>query len=191
MPLTVTAVKNAKPASKPRKIFDSLGLYLEVSPKGGKWWRFKYRYAGREKRPSLGVYPDVSLGEARDRRDAARRLLDKEIDPSEYRQGQKESLRHAAANSFESVAREWFAIQEPSWVPSHSSKVIARLENDVFPWIGKKPIGSITAPQLLKVIRRIESRGVLETAHRRARPVGKRAAHTHTKEVAAAYRSSS
>jgi integrase len=166
MPLTVTAVKNAKPASKTRKIFDSLGLYLEVTPKGGKWWRFKYRYGGKEKRLSLGVYPEVTLGEARDRRDMARRLLDKEIDPSEYRQSQKESLKDAAANSFESVAREWFAIQEPSWAPSHSSKVIARLENDVFPWIGKKPIGGITAPQLLKVIRRIESRGVLETAHR-------------------------
>jgi len=166
MPLTVAAVKNAKPASKTRKVFDSLGLYLEVSPKGGKWWRFKYRYGGKEKRLSLGVYPEVTLGEARDRRDVARRLLDKEIDPSEFRQAQKESLKDAAADSFESVAREWFAIQTPNWAPSHSSKVIARLENDVFPWIGKKPIGRITAPQLLKVIRRIESRGVLETAHR-------------------------
>lgn len=119
-------------------MFDGLGLYLEVSPKGGKWWRFKYRYGGKKKRLSLGVYPEVTLGEARDRRDMARRLLSKEIDPSEYRQSQKESLKDAAANSFESFAREWFAIQEPSWAPSHSSKVI----------------------------RRIESRGVLETAHR-------------------------
>jgi len=166
MPLTVAAVKNAKPASRSKKMFDSQGLYLEVSPKGGKWWRFKYRYAGKEKRLSLGVYPEVTLGEARDRRDVARRLLDKEIDPSEFRQSQKQSLKDAAADSFESVAREWFAIQQPSWAPSHSSKVIARLENDVFPWIGKKPISKITAPQLLKVMRRIESRGVLETAHR-------------------------
>lgn len=166
MPLTVAAIKNAKPGSKSRKMFDGLGLYLEVSPKGGKWWRLKYRYAGKEKRLSLGVYPEVSLGEARDRRDMARRLLAKEIDPSEYRQSNRESLRDAAANSFESVAREWFAVQEPNWAPSHSSKVIRRLENDVFPWIGTKPIDTITAPQLLKVIRRIESRGVLETAHR-------------------------
>ena len=166
MPLTVATVTNAKPASKTRKLFDGLGLYLEVSPKGGKWWRFKYRFAGKEKRLSLGVYPEVSLGEARDRRDVARRLLTKNIDPSEYRQSNKESLRDAAASSFEAVAREWFAIQEPSWAPSHSSKVIRRLESDVFPWLGAKPIDSLTAPQLLKVLRRIESRGVPETAHR-------------------------
>jgi len=166
MPLTVAAIKNAKPAARTRKIFDGQGLYLELSPKGGKWWRLKYRYGGKEKRLSLGVYPEVTLGEARDRRDVARRLLDKEIDPSEYRQSQKDSLKDASASSFEAVAREWFAVQEPGWAPSHSSKVIRRLENDVFPWIGAKPIGSLSAPQLLKVVRRIESRGVVETAHR-------------------------
>ncbi len=166
MPLTVRAVENAKPAAKSRKMFDGFGLYLEVSPKGGKWWRFKYRYAGKEKRISLGVYPDISLKEARTRRDVARRLLDDEIDPSEYRQSQKEFLKNSASNSFEVIAREWFAVQEPGWAPSHASKVIARLENDAFPWIGNKPIDKITAPQLLKAMRRIESRGAVETAHR-------------------------
>lgn len=166
MPLTATKIKNAKPGPKTQRMFDGLGLYLEVSPKGGKWWRFKYRFAGKEKRLSLGVFPEVSLKEARDRRDAARRLLTEDIDPSEYRQAHKDELKDSAVNSFESVAREWFAIQESNWAPSHSSKIIARLENDVFPWLGKKPICSITAPQLLKVLRRVEGRGVIETAHR-------------------------
>ena len=112
------------------------------------------------------MYPEVTLAEARNRRDIARRLLSEDIDPSEYRQSQREALRELAACSFESVAGEWFPIQEPNWAASHSSKVIARLENDVFPWIGKRPIDTISAPQLLKVVRRIEIRGVIETAHR-------------------------
>lgn len=134
--------------------------------KGGRWWRLKYRYAGKEKRLSLGVYPEVSIKEARDRRNSARRLLAENIDPSQHRQSQMDSLRESAANSFELIAREWFAIQENKWAASHASKVIRRLEMDVFPWIGSKPVDGITAPQLLRVIRRIENRGVIETAHR-------------------------
>jgi len=164
--LTALQVKNVKPADKNRRLFDGGGLYLEVSPKGGKWWRFKYRYAGKEKRISLGVYPHVTLKEARERRYQARKLLDDYIDPSEHRQSILARIRTSAANTFEVVAREWFAQHEPSWAQSHSSKIIRRLEKDIFPWVGRKPIDGITPPQLLEVIRRIEGRGVLETAHR-------------------------
>jgi len=164
--LTALQVKNVKPADKTRRLFDGGGLYLEVSPKGGKWWRLKYRYAGKEKRISLGVYPGVTLKEARDRRYQARKLLEGFIDPSEHRQSIREKIRTSVANTVEVVAREWFAQHEPTWAQSHSSKIIRRLEKDIFPWIGKKPIDSITPPQLLEVVRRIEGRGVLETAHR-------------------------
>ena len=147
-------------------MFDGGGLYLEVSPAGGKWWRLKYRFAGKEKRISLGVFPDVSLKDARDRKDEARRLLANDIDPSEHRKAQQVRIKSAASNDFESVAREWFSKHKPNWAKGHATKIIQRLERDVFPWIGDKPIDSVTAPQLLDVIRRIEARGVLETAHR-------------------------
>jgi integrase len=166
MPLTVTAVKNARPASKTQRLFDGGGLYLEVSPGGGKWWRLKYRFAGKEKQISLGVFPEVTLKDARDRRDDARRLLANDIDPSEYRKAHKARTQSSASNSFEVVAREWFSKHEPNWAKGHSTKIIQRLERDILPWIGAKPIDSITAPQLLDVIRRIEKRGALETAHR-------------------------
>ena len=164
--LTATAVKNVKASGKTQRLFDGGGLYLEVSPTGGKWWRFKYRFAGKEKRISLGVYPDVSLKDARDRKDEARRLLANDIDPSEYRKTHKARLRATAASTFESVAREWFSKHEPNWAKGHSKKIIQRLERDIFPWIGALPINNVTAPQLLETIRRIESRGALETAHR-------------------------
>jgi len=166
MPLTDTAIRNAKPADKARKLFDGGGLYLEVAPSGGKWWRLKYRYGGKEKRLSLGVYPDVSLKDARERRDEARKLLANDIDPSEHRQAQKAAKVDRAANSFEVVAREWHAKHQPSWTEKHAETIIRRLELNVFPWLGGKPIADITAPQLLQVIRRIEERGALETAHR-------------------------
>ena len=165
MPLTDTAVRTAKPADKPRKIFDGGGLYLEISPAGGKWWRLKYRFDGKEKRLSLGVYPDVPLKVARDRRDEARKLLALGTDPSDNRKAAK-SVRDRAANSFEVVAREWFAKYSPNWAVTHSDRIIARFERDVFPWIGGRPITEITAPELLTTARKIETRGALETAHR-------------------------
>jgi len=110
MPLTNAAVKAAKPKDKPTRLFDEKGLYLEVSPAGGKWWRFKYRFDGKEKRLSMGVYPDVSLKGARERRDEARRLLADGIDPSEHRKALRTARVDRAANSFEVVAREWFAV---------------------------------------------------------------------------------
>lgn len=166
MPLTDTAIRNAKPGEKAVKLFDERGLYLEISPTGGKWWRMKYRFDGKEKRLSLGVYPDVNLKDARNRRDEARKLLTNGIDPSENRKAQKSARADRAANSFEAVAREWFAKYSPTWAASHASKIIQRLEKDVFPWLGGKPIAEITAPELLTVLRRIENRGALDTAHR-------------------------
>lgn len=166
MPLTDTTIRNAKPGDKPVKLFDERGLYLEISPTGGKWWRLKYRFDGKEKRLSLGVYPDVSLKEARNRRDTARKLLTDGIDPSENRKAQKSARADRAANSFEVVAREWFAKYSTTWAENHGNRIIRRFERDIFPWIGGRPIAEITAPELLTVVRRIESRGALETAHR-------------------------
>ena len=166
MALSDTTVKNAKPAAKPRRLFDRDGLYLEVSPGGGKWWRFKYRYAGKEKRLSLGVYPDVELKKARKRTSDARQLLADGIDPSANRKATKAARADRAANSFEIVAREWITKQMPTWAENHGGRILARFENDIFPWIGGRPVAEVTAPELLEAMRRIEKRGALETAHR-------------------------
>ena len=166
MPLSDLSVRRAKPAEKPYKIADERGLYLLVAPTGGKLWRFKYRFGGKEKLLALGAYPDVSLADARDRRDEARKLIASEIDPSEYRKATKARRSAAAADTFEAIAREWYAKFAPTWVASHGERIIRRLERDVFPWIGGKPIAEIAAPELLGTVRRIEDRGALETAHR-------------------------
>ena len=166
MALTDTKVKNTKAGHKTARLYDEKGLYLEISPKGGKWWRFKYRFNGKEKRLSLGVYPDVKLKKARDKRDDARRLIADGIDPAAHRKATKSAQSESAANSFEGVAREWYAKYEPTWSKNHANRILRRLERDVFPWIGKDPVAEITATELLSVIRRIENRGVLETAHR-------------------------
>ena len=166
MSLSNTAIRNAKAGEKARKLFDGGGLYLEVAPHGGKWWRLKYRFEGKEKRLSLGVYPDVTLKDARARRDEARKLLVNGVDPSEQRKAEKAIKADEAANSFEAIAREWFAKHSPRWSSGHAGRVIGRLEKDIFPWIGRRPITRITAPQLLETVRRIEQRGALETAYR-------------------------
>jgi len=170
--LTDPAVKSAKPGITPDgrqtdksyKLADGGGLYLEVARAGGKWWRLKYRFGGKEKRLALGVYPDVTLADARQRRDEARRLLAQGIDPGEHRK----ATRHTAAapESFEAVAREWHAKFAPTWTPEHAARMLQRLELNVFPWIGGRPVREITAPELLAVLRRVEARGRLETAHR-------------------------
>lgn len=161
--LSDLAVRAAKPGEKPFKVTDGQGLYLLVNPNGSRWWRWDYRRPeGNRNTLSLGVYPDVSLKQARERRDEARRLLADGIDPGAKRQAEK----LAQSDSFEAVAREWFAKFSPNWAPSHSSKIITRLEKDIFPWIGSRPVSAITAPELLTCLRRIESRGALDTAHR-------------------------
>lgn len=166
MPLTDTSIRNAKPRPKPYKLADGKGLFLQVTPNGGKWWRLKYRFDGKEQLLSCGVYPDTSLAKAREKCDAARKLLADGINPSEHRKAVKASRITQNANSFEVIAREWHAKYAPTWAPSHSDKIIRRLERDVFPWLGDKPVASITPPDLLKILRRIEERGALETAHR-------------------------
>jgi integrase len=174
MSLTDVAIRKAKPGinpkgeptSKPYKMGDTGGLYLEVVPAGGKWWRFKYRHAGKEKRLALGTYPDTGLADAREKRDVARKLLAVGIDPGEQRKAAKAAGEERAANSFEVIAREWFAKHEPLWTLGHSSKVIARLENDAFPWLGSRPIADIKAKELLTTVNRIVDRGAVETAHR-------------------------
>ena len=166
MRLNDVAVRKAKPDTRSYKMSDGGGMYLEVMPNGSKYWRLKYRFGGKEKRLALGVYPDVPLILARERREKARKLLAQEIDPGEVRQQSKRSNRENAENSFEAVAREWFTRHRHTWAASHADKIINRLENDVFPWIGSKPIADIKPPELLAVIRRTESRGALDTAHR-------------------------
>jgi integrase len=166
MKLNDMAVRKAKPEARPYKMADGGGMYLEVMPSGSKYWRFKYRFGGKEKRLAFGVYPDVTLSLARSRRDDARKLLANEVDPGVVKQQSKRASKENAANSFEAIAREWYAKFSPQWAPSHADKIIRRLENDAFPWIGSKPIADITPPQLLAVIRRTETRGALDTAHR-------------------------
>ena len=180
MALTDMEVKKTKATEKPVKLSDGGGLFLLVQPKGAKYWRLAYRFDGKQKTLALGVYPDVPLvgywhdpqtkkvwvKGARELREYARKLLANDTDPGAVKQAQKATKGEQVANSFEAIAREWFVRHSPNWKENHSSKIIARLEKDVFPWIGARPIGEIAAPALLAAIRRIESRGALETAHR-------------------------
>jgi len=160
--LTEKELKNARPRGKPYKLAAGGGLHLLIKPSGSRLWRLKYRVNGREKLLSFGMYPEVSLKLARERRDEARLAIRKGIDPGAQRKAEK----IADAETFEAVAREWFGKFASSWAESHSSKVIRRLELDVFPWLGARPIRSISPPDLLGCLRRIEARGVIETAHR-------------------------
>lgn len=162
--LTDTIIRNAKPRGKTFKLFDGRGLYVEVSPRGGKWWRFRYRFNRKEKCLALGVYPDVNIKMARERRQDARTLLADSIDPGEQRKAEK--IANSRINSFEVVAREWFTKHSANWSLDHAAQVMRRLENDVFPVIGSKPVKDIQPPELLSMIRIIEDRGALETAHR-------------------------
>jgi integrase len=166
MKLTVAEIKNAKPGAKSRKIFDGGGLYIHVQPSGGKWWRLKYRFGGKEKLLALGTFPEVPLKEARDLRDDAKRMIRSGIDPASHKKALKESFRIDSEGSFEVVAREWFDKHSPNWSRDHEKRIKSRLEKDLFPWIGLRPINEIKAPELLSVIRRIETRGALDTAHR-------------------------
>ena len=167
MPLSELQIKNAKPSEKPFRMADGGGLYVEVSPAGGKLWRLKFRIDGKEKRLSLGTYPTVSLKAARTMREDARQLLAQGVDPAAHKQAQKASRSERNGNSLEAIAREWFETKmKPARTEGHTSKIIARLRRDVFPWIGGTPVDSINAPDVLAVLRRIESRGAIETAHR-------------------------
>jgi integrase len=166
MPLSDAAIRKIKPAAKTQRLFDGQGMYLEVSPQGGKYWRLKYRILGREKRLALGKYPDVSLALAREKRDAARRQLAAGIDPGEHRKVTRLASVERASNSFEVIALEWVSKRSKAWGESHRTKTVAWLESDLFPWLGARPIGEITAKELLATIKRVESRGAVDKAHR-------------------------
>ncbi|MDV3468993.1 integrase arm-type DNA-binding domain-containing protein [Stenotrophomonas sp. C3(2023)] len=163
-PLSDLAIRRTKASCRTQKIFDGGGLYLEISPKDSRWWRFKYRFDGKEKRLALGVYPEVSLALARQRREEARQLLARGVDPSQHKKAAALAKAELGSNTFETVAREWLAKRD--WVPSYSLKVNAWMVNDVFPWIGSRPVSELLAPDFLRVARRIEERGAIESAHR-------------------------
>ncbi len=164
--LTDTTCKNAKAKDKPYKLSDEKGMFLLVNPNGSKYFRLKYRIDGKEKLLALGVYPETSLKQARDKRDEARLQLADGIDPSENRKAIKLANVNSAANSFEVLAREWFERNMSDKSESHQKRTIGGLERDVFPYFGNKPILNIKAPELLTVLRRIEDRGAIESAHR-------------------------
>lgn len=166
MKLTDTYLRALKANGKVQKYSDGGGLYLHVSPTGGKLWRMGYRFEGKQKTLSFGKYPAVSLKDARNRRDEAKDLLAAGIDPGARKKAVKAAIKAETMNSFEVVAREWFERYKDSWVDHHGKKILARLENDIFPLIGGKAIGAVTAPELLEALRRIEARGAVETAHR-------------------------
>ena len=162
MPLTNLKVDKAKPKEKQYKLADERGMYLLIHPKGGKWWRLDYRFQGKRKTLSLGTVPDVSLKDARKKRDEARSILDDGADPSYYRA----SAKAFGEDSFEAVAREWFEKFRGQWAQSHAVKILGRLEKDLLPWVGSRPIDAIEPPELLRAFRRVENRGALESAHR-------------------------
>jgi hypothetical protein len=164
--LSEMAVRQAKAKDKDYKLSDSEGLYLFVAKSGRRSWRFKYRFAGKERRLIFGAYPEVSLKEARDRKVEARKLLAEGRDPG--LEAKKAAIARAmsASNTFEVVARSWFVLQEDRWTPVHARDVISSLEKEVFPWIGALPIAELDEPIVLSVLRTIEKRGAIETAHR-------------------------
>ena len=164
-PLTDTTVRTIKPAEKPQKLFDGGGLFLLVTPTGGKLWRLKYRFGGIEKLLALGAYPQTSLADARQKRDDARAMMLNGVDPRDIKKAQK-AAGAQENETFEVIAREWHTKFSASWAASHSNKIIRRFELYVFPWLGDRQIKSITAPDLLSVLRRIEAKGTLDTAHR-------------------------
>jgi hypothetical protein len=166
-PLTELQIKKAQPQpGKSVRLFDARGLYLEVSETGRRWWRLKYRSAGKEKRLSLGVYPETSLKEARDRCDEARKLLSDGVDPSMQRKANKLASVALSEETFEKIGREWYGQQAEVWVPEHAARILSRLERDIFPFLGARLITAIETPELLGILRRIESRGVRETVRR-------------------------
>jgi hypothetical protein len=166
MALTDTAIRNLKPSDKPQSVADERGLSIHIQPNGSKWWRFRYRFDGLAKMLSLGVYPDVGLKEARERREAARKALADGIDPGATRKAIKASKTERAANSFEVICREWLEQKRTTVEPAQYTKALARLEKDVFPWMGGRPIAELTAPEILTVLRRIDNRGARYTAHK-------------------------
>ena len=166
MSLTDVAIRKAAPRPKPFKLSDSGGLFLLVQPSGSKWWRYKFRFAGKEKLLALGSYPDVSLADARDRHAQARKLLASGKDPSREKQVAKRQALIESGNSFKSITEEWHKKRLHRWTPLHAKKIMKSFEADVFPEIGHRPITDIDAADLLDLLKDVEKRGAYETAHR-------------------------
>ena len=164
-PLSEVKIRTTKPGKNPYKLFDGGGLFLLVTPSGGKLWNFKYRFDNKEKKLALGPYPEISLLDARQRRDEARRQIAHNIDPGAVRKAQKQA-KTEEIETFEVIGREWYTKFTQTWTPGHATTIMSRLERDLFPWIGNYPINQIKAPELLATLRRVESRGALESAHR-------------------------
>ena len=165
IPLSDMKIQKAKSKDKNVTLFDGGGLFLMVTPTGGKLWRFKYRYDGKQKLLAFGTYPEINLFDARKRRDVARSQLAHGIDPGAVRKAQKQANTETT-ETFEIIAREWHERFKSNWTTEYASKIMSRLEGDVFPYIGARPINEIKAPELLTVLRRVEARGTFELAHR-------------------------
>jgi integrase len=166
MALSDAKVRNAKPGLKPYKLTDGEGMFLLVAPTGSKYWRLRYSYGGKEKLLALGVYPVVSLMDAREKRFAARKLLAAGLDPSDAKREAKRQIKLKVANTFEAVAREWFEQRKHEWVDKYGERLMARMETYAFPKIGHRPIADLTAPDILEMLRVVEAKGVLDTTHR-------------------------
>lgn len=166
MPLTANQAKHARPTEKAYKLADKEGLYLLVSPNGSKYWRLKYRFAGKEKVFAVGVYPTVTLADAREVASDAKKLVNKGIDPVQAKKAEKRARENAAINTFKAIATRWYDKQKPNWVEGHSKRVLRALERDLYPSLGGRPINEITAPELLHCLERIEKRNAFETAHK-------------------------
>lgn len=162
MPLNDMQIRRAKPEAKAYTLGDGQGLSLLVEPNGSKSWRFRYRYAGKPKMISLGVYPTITLAEARSRRDEARKIVAEGKNPSEVRKEQKLALRIQSENAFEKIAREWHQMKSAKWSAGYASDIIEAFQNDIFPYVGARPVGEIKPLELLNVLRKIEKRGALE-----------------------------
>ena len=166
MPLTELKCKNAKPAEKPYKLSDDKGLFLLVKPNGGRYWRMKYRFANKEKLLAIGVYPEISLSEARDKCLKARKLLEDNIDPMQDKRERRAISDKNALNTFEAITLEWHETNKDKWTTRHAEYILTRMKADLFPELGMRPIKDITPPELLACLRKIESRGALEISRR-------------------------
>jgi integrase len=170
--LTDTAIRCLKATGKTQKLFDGGGLYLMVSPTGGKLWRMDYRFAGKRKTLACGAYPAVSLKDARQKREEAKEQLAADIDPGALKKAVKEAVRAEVTNSFEVIAREWHALQSPQWVETHRRNILAYLEKDIFPPLGALPVNGVKPPQLLDVLRRMEGRDAISAARKMRQTCG-------------------
>ncbi len=164
--LTDAAVRRFKPTETLYKVADEKGLFLWITPSGGKLWRFKFRLDGKEKSVSFGGYPEISLSEARDKRDEARKALANGLDPAMQKKAAKRARVLAAVNTFESVATEWFAKFSTKWAPAHATRVWSRIKRDILPWLGPRPVADILPADVREIIKRVDARGARETAYR-------------------------